>query len=53
MVNRPMLHSHSIRMRHPITGEDLNFEKEAPQDFQECLDAINYMMIKDNWINKY
>ncbi len=35
-----MLHSKSIRFNHPITGEEIYFEKEAPKEFYDILDKI-------------
>ena len=31
-IQRQALHSHSLAFRHPITGEDLKFEAELPED---------------------
>lgn len=31
-IQRQALHSHSLSFRHPITGEDLKFEAELPED---------------------
>ena len=31
-IQRQALHSHSLSFRHPITGDDLKFEAELPED---------------------
>lgn len=35
-----MLHSKSIRFTHPVTGEQLFFEVNPPQEFLECLEKL-------------
>lgn len=35
-----MLHSYSIKLKHPRTGKELSFEVEAPKEFKEKLNVI-------------
>ena len=32
------LHSRSLDVKHPITGEDMHFEAPVPADFEACLE---------------
>jgi len=34
-VSRPLLHAWRLRLRHPRTGEEMNFEAPPPSDFNE------------------
>ena len=34
-AERPMLHAWRLRLRHPRTGDDMNFEASPPDDFAE------------------
>ena len=34
-VERPMLHSWRLRLRHPRTGQEMSFEAPPPQDFDD------------------
>lgn len=36
-INGQALHSHSLDLVHPITGEAMHFEAATPQDFLDCL----------------
>lgn len=38
-----MLHSYSIKFKHPVTGEVLSFEVDPPEKFNEILDKIKNM----------
>ena len=35
-----MLHSYSIKLKHPRTGKELSFEVEPPKEFQEKLESL-------------
>lgn len=37
LISRPALHSHTLRLTHPITGETLHFTAPLPEDFQQLL----------------
>ena len=37
LISRPALHSHALRLTHPITGEALYFTAPLPEDFQHLL----------------
>jgi 23S rRNA pseudouridine1911/1915/1917 synthase len=37
---RPMLHAYRLRLRHPSTGELLEFESEPPADFKSFLESL-------------
>ncbi len=39
-VSRPMLHAWRLRMRHPRTGEEMNFETPPPSDFEEFWEGL-------------
>ncbi len=39
-ATRPMLHSASIRLNHPISGEEMIFEAPLPDDFKNILEAL-------------
>lgn len=39
-VKRPMLHSSSITIRHPISNEILEFSAELPDDFKSVLEKL-------------
>lgn len=41
-INRPALHSHSIKFQHPSTGETLVFQAPYPPDFSEALRRIRF-----------
>ena len=32
-----MLHAHELHIRHPRTGEEMNFVAEPPKDFTDVL----------------
>jgi len=38
--NRPMLHAHRLRLRHPRTGEPMTFESPPPADFALFLETL-------------
>lgn len=40
-LKRMFLHAHSIRFRHPLTGEELLIEAPLPPDLQGFLDRLN------------
>ena len=35
-----MLHSYSIKLNHPRTGKELNFQVDAPKEFKEKLEEL-------------
>jgi 23S rRNA pseudouridine1911/1915/1917 synthase len=37
---RPMLHAHRLRFRHPATGDQMTFESPPPPDFTAFWDAL-------------
>ncbi len=37
---RPMLHAWRLRLRHPRTGDDMNFEAPTPEDFTEFWSSV-------------
>jgi len=37
---RQALHAKSLGFKHPITGEEMHFERPAPEDFQALLEAL-------------
>jgi 23S rRNA pseudouridine1911/1915/1917 synthase len=39
-LGRQALHARALGFEHPITGEELLFESDPPQDFQNLLDAL-------------
>ena len=39
-AHRQLLHAWKLRLRHPLTGEELAFEAELPEDFREVLDEL-------------
>ncbi|MCW2274176.1 23S rRNA pseudouridine1911/1915/1917 synthase [Rhodoblastus acidophilus] len=39
-LNRQALHARALGFNHPITGEELLFESDAPQDFAELVRAL-------------
>jgi 23S rRNA pseudouridine1911/1915/1917 synthase len=39
-VNRQMLHAHELRFDHPITGQEMTFTAEIPQDMQKVIQLI-------------
>lgn len=46
-INGQALHSKTLDIKHPITGESMHFEAPVPQDFQDCMEyAKNYHLIK-------
>ena len=40
LAGRQLLHAHRLRLRHPITGRELEFAAPVPQDFQTTLTAL-------------
>jgi 23S rRNA pseudouridine1911/1915/1917 synthase len=42
LANRQLLHAHRLRLRHPITGRDLEFVAPIPADFQTTLSALRH-----------
>lgn len=38
--SRQMLHAESLCLRHPITGEELEFHSEIPGDMKEAIEAL-------------
>src|SRR5207302_11314832 len=38
--DRPMLHAHRLRLRHPRTGEPMTFESPPPADFALFLETL-------------
>jgi 23S rRNA pseudouridine1911/1915/1917 synthase len=38
---RPMLHAFSLGFMHPRTGERMAFEREAPSDFRDVIEALS------------
>lgn len=40
LAGRQLLHAHRLRLRHPITGRELEFTAPVPQDFQTTLAAL-------------
>lgn len=40
-LRRQFLHSFKLTFNHPITGEQLHFEDDLPQDLQLVLDSLN------------
>ena len=41
LIGRPALHSWRLSLRHPITGQDLNFTAPMPEDVAALLKARN------------
>ena len=39
-LGRQALHARVLGFRHPVTGEDLRFESEPPEDFREALSRL-------------
>ena len=37
IISRPALHSHTLRFVHPLSGEDMFFESELPEDMKKLL----------------
>jgi 23S rRNA pseudouridine1911/1915/1917 synthase len=40
-VSRPLLHAWRLRLRHPRTGDEMNFEALPPDDFAEFWSALS------------
>ena len=40
-ANRQMLHAKVLGFRHPVTGKNMEFESELPDDFAEVLNILN------------
>ena len=36
-IDGQALHSHTLDVVHPITGEPMHFEAPVPEDFQNCI----------------
>jgi 23S rRNA pseudouridine1911/1915/1917 synthase len=39
-VGRPMLHAWRMRLRHPSTGAEMNFEAAPPSDFETFWSSV-------------
>ena len=39
-LGRQALHARALGFEHPVTGEELHFESEPPEDFHNLLDAL-------------
>lgn len=39
-LGRQALHARVLAFQHPLSGEDVRFEREAPADFQRALEAL-------------
>src|SRR5262249_13422808 len=40
LITRQALHARSIRLRHPLTGEEVRFEVPLPADMERLLEAL-------------
>lgn len=40
LAPRPMLHAYRLRLRHPLTHEEMTFETPPPADFQELWERL-------------
>jgi 23S rRNA pseudouridine1911/1915/1917 synthase len=40
IMHRTTLHAHRLSLRHPVTGEQMNFEVEPPKDFRALLNQL-------------
>ena len=39
-ADRLMLHAHTLRVRHPSTGEEMTFTSEPPADFSSVIQKL-------------
>ena len=40
LIDGQMLHATALILRHPVTGEEMRFETELPENFREMLDRL-------------
>jgi len=40
LIDGQMLHATALILRHPVTGEEMRFETELPEDFREMLERL-------------
>ena len=41
LISRPALHSRSLDLRHPVTGERLQITAPLPDDMRRIIDSIS------------